>query len=233
MNVIVPMAGRGSRLKDGIFTQPKPFIEIKGKTMIEWAISSLKINATYTFIVLEEHLNNKLEGIFERMHIKYNIVTAKQVTQGPACTVLLAKEIINNEEPLIISNCDHYIDWESKGFIEKCNKEKNHGEIAIFYSSDAKYSFCRVNEKYLVTEVVEKVPVSNLATAGIYYWKYGKDFVNCAERMIEQNKRVNNEFYVAPVYNEIINKGGKVGTFEVKKMWGLGTPDEIYEFLTL
>ena len=111
------------------------------------------------------------------------------------------------------------------------NEQNVDGGIVTFKSTHPKWSFAKIDENNFVTEVAEKRPISTLATVGIYFWKHGKDYVKYAEQMIEKNIRVNNEFYVCPVFNEAIADGKKFKTYNINKMWGLGTPEDLDIFL--
>ena len=232
MNVLIPMAGNGSRFSQSGYTFPKPLIEVHGKPMIQIVVECMNIEANYIFIVQKEHREKyNLDSLLNLISPNCKIIQTDGVTEGAACTALLAKEFINLEEPLVISNSDHYIDWDSEGFFEKMNKENLDGGILTFQATHPKWSYSKLNEDGFIVEVAEKKPISTNATAGIYYWKSGKNFVNCAEDMISKNIRVNNEFYICPVYNQAIKNGDKIKTFDVKQMWGLGTPEDLRYFL--
>jgi dTDP-glucose pyrophosphorylase len=153
------------------------------------------------------------------------------LTEGAACTALLAKEHIDNDNPLFFANSDQFVEWDSNEFFYKMNENDADGGIPVFHSTHPKWSFAKLDEDGFVTEVQEKNPISDLATIGFYYWKHGSDFVKYAEEMIEQDIRVNNEFYVCPVYNNAIKAGLKVRTFDTPKMWGLGTPEDLKYYL--
>lgn len=227
LNIIIPMAGEGSRFKNAGFDTPKPFIDFAGKTMIEWVIENLtpKCAHRFIFLVREEHLETYYGQKFaENDHL---IIGVKELTQGTACTLLLAKFLIDNNDELIIANSDQFIEWDVNHFISE--SQKYDGNIAVFKSRDPKWSFAKIeNDK--VTEIAEKQPISNHATCGIYYWKHGKDFVKSAESMIEANDRFNNEFYACPSYNYFV-KDHNVSVYPVKKMWGLGTPPDLLKFI--
>jgi dTDP-glucose pyrophosphorylase len=111
------------------------------------------------------------------------------------------------------------------------NEQNLDAGIVSFHSTHPKWSYAKTDENGFVTEVAEKNPISNIATVGIYYWKHGSDYVRFAEQMIENNIRVNKEFYVCPVFNEAIKAGLKIKTFDIPKMWGLGTPEDLNYFL--
>ena len=159
------------------------------------------------------------------------IIQIDGITDGAAVTALKAKELINNDEELIIANSDQWINWNPQHFLSFLQNNDADGGIITFISTHPKWSFVKVNESGLITELAEKKPISNIATAGIYYYKHGKTFVEAAEQMITKNIRTNNEFYIAPAYNEIIQNGGKVFHYPVAEMYGLGTPEDLQYFL--
>lgn len=153
------------------------------------------------------------------------------MTQGAACTALLAKKYIDVDEPLLFANSDQYLDWNSNEFMYSMLADEVDGGILTFTATHPKWSFARLGDDGFVREVAEKKPISDIATCGIYYWKRGSDFVKYAEQMIQKEVRVNNEFYVCPVFNEAIQDSKKIKTFHIEKMWGLGTPEDLDRFL--
>jgi dTDP-glucose pyrophosphorylase len=155
------------------------------------------------------------------------IVEVEGITEGAACTALLAKDFINNENPLFFANSDQFVEWDSNEFMYKMNETEADGGIVTFKATHPKWSFAKINSEGFVIEVAEKNPISDIATVGYYFWKHGSDFVKFAEEMIEKNIRVNNEYYVCPVFNQAIENGKKIRTFEIPKMWGLGTPEDL------
>ena len=232
MNVLIPMAGAGSRFQQAGYTFPKPLIDVRGKPMIQVAIDSIGIDATYTYVVQKEHRQKfNLDTLLNLITPNCNIVEVEGVTEGAACTTLLAKEFIDNDEPLLMANSDQFVEWNSIEFMYKMIEQDLDGGIPSFRSTHPKWSFAKINELGYVTEVAEKNPISDIATVGIYYWKRGSDYVKYSEQMIEKNIRVNNEFYVCPVYNEAIEDGLKFKTFDIPKMWSLGTPEDLNYFL--
>jgi dTDP-glucose pyrophosphorylase len=241
LNIVIPMAGRGSRFQKEGYTLPKPLIPVLGKPMIQVVINNLrpKVAHRFIFICLQEHLEKYqvAEKLKAWAGAGTEIVTVDQVTEGAACTVLLAKEFINNDEPLMIANSDQWVDTDINDYLETMNHENADGLIMTMWANDPKWSFVRFNEKHEIIEVVEKEVVSNEATVGIYNYKHGKDFVRAAEQMIAKNYRVNGEFYVAPVYNELIREGKKIIIYNIGKeadgMYGLGTPSDLKLFESL
>jgi HAD superfamily hydrolase (TIGR01509 family) len=233
MNVLIPMAGAGSRFESAGYVFPKPLIDVKGKPMIQVVVENLNMDSRHIFIVRNEH--------FEKYHLKAllnlispgcEIVQTDKITEGAACTTLLAEEHINNDSPLVMANSDQYVEWNSNEFMYSMQADNIDGGILVFNSTHPKWSFAEVDENGYVVRVAEKEPISNIATVGIYFWTKGSDYVKYAKRMIEKNIRVNNEFYVAPVFNEAIADGKKIKVFYAEKMWGIGTPEDLDVFLS-
>jgi len=232
LNVLVPMAGAGSRFAQQGYTFPKPLIEVNGKPMIQVVVENLNIEAHYIFIVQQEH--------YEKYNLKYllnliapgcDIVQLNGITEGAACSTLLAKEYINNNLPLIIANSDQYVEWNSNECMYSFMADEIDGGIITFKSTHPKWSYALVGDNGFVSEVAEKKVISNEATVGIYYWKKGSDYVKYAEQMIDKNIRVNNEFYVCPVFNQAIADNKKIKSKSIDSMWGIGTPEDLNHFL--
>lgn len=232
MNVVIPMAGAGSRFEKAGYTFPKPLIDVNGKPMIQRVVENLNIYANYIYIVQKSHREKyNLDTVLKILTPKCTIIEVEGITEGAACTALLSKEYINNENPLFFANSDQVIDWNSTEFLYKMNETDSDGGIVTFHSTHPKWSYAKVNEYGLVSEVAEKNPISNKATVGYYYWKHGSDFVKYAEQMIDKDIRVNNEFYVCPVFNEAVQDNKEIRTFHVDEMWGLGTPEDLNNYL--
>jgi len=232
LNVLIPMAGAGSRFQAAGYTFPKPLIEVKGKPMIQVVVENLNIDANFIYVVQKEHREKyNLDTLLNLITPGCKIVETDGMTEGAACTALLAKEHIDVEAPLFFANSDQFVEWDSNEFLYKMNETGADGGIVSFKATHPKWSFAKVDENGLVTEVAEKNPISDIATVGYYYWKHGSDFVKYAEQMINKNIRVNNEFYVCPVFNEAISDCKKIKTFDIPKMWGIGTPEDLDNFL--
>jgi len=232
LNVLIPMAGAGSRFAQAGFTFPKPLIEVHNKPMIQVVVENLNITANYIFIVQKEH--------YEKYNLKYllnliapdcTIVQVEGVTEGAACTTLLAKEFIDNDRHLVIANSDQFIEWNSNEAMYGFNADDIDAGMLTFKATHPKWSYAKLNEVGFVSEVAEKKVISDNATVGVYYWNKGSDYVKYAEQMIEKDIRVNNEFYVCPVFNEAIEDGKKIKIKEISKMWGIGTPEDLRYFL--
>jgi NDP-sugar pyrophosphorylase family protein len=232
MNIVVPMAGLGSRFADAGYTFPKPLVEIGGRPMIEVVVDALNIQGRYVFLCRREHLDQyALTDLFDRLTDDHVVVPVEHLTEGAACTVLLARDFIDNDEPLVIANSDQWVRWDPAGFFETLDEERADGGILTFHSTHPKWSYARTDPATgLVTEVAEKRPISEEATVGVYYFRRGSDFVRSADAMIAKDARVNGEFYVAPVYNEFIAAGARVITYPVQEMWGIGTPEDLESY---
>ena len=232
LNILIPMAGAGSRFEQAGYTFPKPLIDVKNKPMIQVVVENLNIDANYIYVVQKSHREKyNLDTLLNLITPDCKIVEVDGLTDGAACTALLAKKYIDNDNPLFFANSDQFVEWDSNEFMYKMQETDADGGIVSFTATHPKWSFAKVDDNGLVTEVAEKNPISNIATVGYYYWKKGSDFVKYAEKMIEKNIRVNNEFYVCPVFNQAIEDNKKIRTFNVSKMWGLGTPEDLNYFL--
>jgi len=232
MKIIIPMAGAGSRFEKAGYSFPKPLIEVRGDPMIATVVKNLNLHGQYIFLVQKSHYEKyDLQGMLSMIAPGCEIVQIDGVTEGAACTVLKAREFIDSDEQLVIANSDQWIKWNSLETISAFNDKNSDGGILTFNSVHPKHSFAKVNGDGWISEVAEKNPISNNATVGVYHWKHGSDFVKYADQMIEKNIRTNNEFYVCPVYNEAIKDGKKFKASMVDEMWGMGTPEELTNFL--
>lgn len=231
INIVIPMAGAGSRFVDAGFTVPKPFIDVCGVVMIERVLENLKVNnARYILIVRDEHLVSEKVS-FERLREKYNceILTVDKLTEGAACTILLSCWFINNDEPLLLANSDQIVEMNIADFINDSTEQKLDGSILTFPANHPKWSYAKIDSNGHLVELREKEVISEHATVGLYYYQRGREFVNSAIQMIANNERVNNEFYTAPAYNYAVEKGLTIGIYgiEESQMYGLGTPKDL------
>ncbi len=233
LNIVIPMAGRGSRFAKAGYKLPKPLIDVHGKPMIEYVTKNIRPKCEHRFIYISqsEHIERyNLHEELSRMSPGCVIIPVERVTEGAACTVLLAQRYIDNSDALMIANSDQYVDTDINAYLAAMGDSD--GLIMTMPASDPKWSYIRYNESGFVTLVREKEVISDEATVGIYNYKHGRDFVKFAHQMIEKNIRVNNEFYVAPVYNEMIEAGMKIVFRDIgAKMYGLGVPEDLEVFL--
>src|SRR5215467_4298964 len=238
LNIVLPIAGRGSRFAVAGYTQPKPLISIHGIPMIAAVVRNVRPRCAHRFIfvALAEHLEQaEMRDALTRATPESVIVPVDRVTEGAACTVLLARDYINSDDPLMLANSDQWVDINIDDYLASMDRQRADGLIMTMNADDPKWSFVGLNGRRLVTRVVEKEVISNEATVGIYNFRRGSDFVRAAESMIARNLRVNNEFYVAPVYNQLIEEGARIAIYNVGRegsgMYGLGIPSDLEQFL--
>lgn len=237
MNFVIPMAGRGQRFTDAGYTVPKMLIEAKGKTLLEWSIDSLPLDLCTNLIciVLQEHesgfgLCDRIKEIYgHKVPLQFHILDT--VTRGQAETVLLAKHLFDMEKPLLIYNIDTY--FHSNKLTDALNRTDHDGVLGAFHSAESRFSYARTGIDGYVTETAEKVVISDHALTGLYHFSRCADFVDTAQYHIDNNIRVNNEFYIAPMYNYLIAKGRKFIIDDAVQHHILGTPEELNHFLTL
>jgi NDP-sugar pyrophosphorylase family protein len=237
MNILIPMAGSGKSFMEAGYTFPKPLIDIGGKTMIEVVINNLRPQREHKFIFvcLREHYEKyDLFNILKRAtDNKFEVVQIGGNTEGAACTALCAIKYINNENNLIIANADQYFDLDINDFIVNAQEGEKDGLIMTFNSSHPKWSYARADNNGKVLETAEKKVISDKATVGVYYFRRGVEFVKAAQEMLMKNIRYNNEFYICPVFNEMILDGKNIFIYhiEANKMRGLGTPEDLKIFM--
>jgi dTDP-glucose pyrophosphorylase len=234
MNIVMPMAGRGSRFAERGVATPKPLIPVRGKPMYAWATDGLPLDLAkrLIFICLGEHLaDGTLESDIRARYAAHDpvIVPLNQVTEGQACTVLMAREWIDADEPLLIFNADTYCPTTLPQALESFGPRVD-GMLDVFEAAGDKWSFARLGLDDRVLETAEKRRISNWATTGLYYFRRGRDFVWHAIDMIEAHERSNNEYYVAPVYNRLIAAGADIRANKVPSVWVLGTPEDLDHF---
>jgi len=232
MNILIPMAGAGSRFAKAGYTFPKPLIEVRNKPMIQVVIENLNVDAHFIYVVQKEHFEKyNLKSLLNVLTPNCTIIQTDGITEGACCTTLLAEHFIDTDSPLLIANSDQYIEWESGEFFHSMNAPNVDGGILTFENTHPKWSYVKIDEQGNVSELREKEVISNKATCGVYYWAKGSDYVKYSKQMIQKDIRVNGEFYVAPVYNEAIADGHKIKIYNIENMMGLGTPEDLHYFL--
>lgn len=238
LNIVLPIAGRGSRFAVAGYTLPKPLIPVHGEPMIAAVVRNIRPSRPHRFIfvALAEHLEHAgMREALEAAAPGCVIVPVDKVTEGAACTVLLARDYINNNDALMLANSDQWVDVDINRYLAAMDEQSADGLIMTMQADDPKWSFVGLDSDGLVTRVVEKEVISHEATVGIYNFRHGADFVRGADQMIAKNLRVNNEFYVAPVYNELIAEGARIAIHNVGRegagMYGLGIPRDLEAFL--
>ena len=237
LNILIPMAGLGSRFANAGYEKPKPFIDVAGKPMIARVMENLQVEgARFILVVQREHLEKEAD-LVKTIQKKYNVqfVPIDGLTEGAACTVLRAQDCINSAHPLMIANSDQIVDIKISDFVRDAQERNLDGSILCFRDEarDPKWSFAKTDLNGFVTEVREKQAISALATVGIYYFQSGRDFVNAAREMIKLDDRVNGEFYTCPAYNYLIQNKLAIGFYLLSpsQMHGLGTPEDLQIFI--
>lgn len=231
------MAGAGSRFAKAGYKKPKPFIDVLGKPMICHVLDNLKMpDAKFILLTRKEHYDNDPE-IIQWIQDNYNVafVLVDKLTEGAACTVLHTHRLINSDIPLLIANSDQIVDMDITDYINDSYSRKLDGSVLCFQDNDTKWSYAKINESGYITEIKEKLVISEYATVGIYYFAKGRNFVENAIDMLVRNDRVNNEFYVAPVYNYAIAQGDKFGIYNIdmNQMHGTGTPEDLDKYIAI
>jgi dTDP-glucose pyrophosphorylase len=237
INIVIPMAGAGSRFSQAGYHKPKPFIDVNGKPMIVHVLENLAYpQARYILIARKEHMDAEA-ALVQQIERDFNaiFIPIDKLTEGTACTVLYARRHINNEQPILIANSDQIVDMRIADFIDDCQQRGLDGSILTFVDEkrDPKWSFAKLDDRQLVTEVQEKKAISEYATVGIYLYRQGRDFVDAAIDMFIERDRVNNEYYTCPTYNYAIKAGRKIGIYNiaVEQMHGIGTPEDLNTYL--
>lgn len=239
MNIVIPMAGLGSRFTNAGYKKPKPLIDVAGKPMIVRVMGNLQQpGAKFILLARKEHIESNQE-LVAQIQSDFNavFVPIDKLTEGTACTVLYARSHLLPNEEVVIANSDQIIDNCFTEFLHDAKSRNLDGSILTFIDAELnpKWSFAKIDSFGLVTEVQEKKAISEFATVGIYYFKRADELVDSIIQMIIENDRVNNEFYTCPVYNYLIKKGKKIGIFNIEQsqMHGIGTPEDLNSYLQL
>lgn len=237
INIVVPMAGAGSRFQIAGYDLPKPFIEINGKMMIEKVLEGLKYpDANYTLIIQEkfqEENKNELKKLKQNFP-PVSFITVEKLTQGASCTALAAHPVINNDMPVVFADSDNIFKAGIlKDFIDDALKRNLDGSLLSFQTEEHCFSFVDLDKRGFAIRTREKEPISTHAIAGVYYFKKGSDFVKNAIDMMIYNDRAKGEFYMSNIYNYLIKNKGKVGIYTIKDSdWDcVGTPEQLKKYL--
>lgn len=235
LQIVIPMAGRGQRFRDAGYDRPKPLIDVDGMPMAWRVLSNLPYGgSTPLLLALEEHRAELGEETVRRLH---EMAEAPKcfcwigaVTQGAACTVLLAENYVD-DDPLLIANCDQWLDWSPEHFADFVRRDGCDGAAVTFRASGPKWSYADVREDGTIAAIAEKMPISNDGTTGLYYWRRAEDCFRSIKRMMEKGLTTNGEYYIAPSFNEMILDGARIIAYPVPRMWGMGTPDDLQRTL--
>lgn len=232
MNIVIPMAGLGSRFSRDKFYLPKPLIDVNGKPMIQRAIESLDIDGQYYFTLRNDEFLDIQKDVIRKIVKDPIFVAVDKITEGPACSVLLFRDYINTDDELVTANCDQVMDWSSKLFFH--NVRLYDGAVVTYYSDTDKNSYVKLDRTGRAVQFAEKEVISNISLNGIHYWKKGKYFVESAETMIAAADRApNGEFYISMSYNYMISQGLECGIFHIPNEChhAVGVPIDLERFL--
>jgi dTDP-glucose pyrophosphorylase len=232
LQIVIPMAGEGKSFQKAGYKFPKFLVDVAGKSMIQRVTENINAEAKYIFILNEDHYNKyNLKYMLPLLVDNLEIVTLKKGTEGAPQTVLTAEKVINNDKPLAIINADQYMEWNSNEFFYAMAADECDGGIVTFDSTHPMYSFVKTGADGFVTECAEKKPISRHATAGVYYFRQGKDFVWGAKEMIKKKITTNGQYFICPIYNELIAKGMKIRKYDIEKVWSFAVPEELDYFV--
>jgi dTDP-glucose pyrophosphorylase len=234
MNILIPMAGEGKRFKDGNILTPKPLISIFDKPMAIHAIESLGVNGSLIVVVQNNAVGHEIEQVIKQHFPETKVCYSEGLTEGPACSALLAKDHICNDQPLIITNCDQILTWDGQAFNSFLQCVNYDGLIVTYTTQKPINSYAKLNRQGLVVEIKEKEVISDISLNGIHYWKKGADFICSAETMIANEDRcINGEYYIGPTYNYLIKEGKKIGIYHIPSCQhhAVGVPEDLQRFL--
>lgn len=240
LNIVIPMAGAGSRFAAVGYKDPKPLIGVHGTPMIKVVINNLRPAQPHRFVFICQQAHVDAYGLTEKFSAwapGCKIVGLNGMTEGAACTVLACRTLIDNEDALMIANSDQYVDIDIDAYLKTMDDDSLDGLIMTMKANDPKWSYVGFDSRGVVSRVVEKQVISDEATVGIYNFRRGCDFVRAADEMVARNLRVNNEFYVAPTYDQLIEAGQRIGIYnvgeEAQGMYGMGIPADLDLFLSM
>lgn len=237
ISVVMPMGGEAKKFAERGYTFPKPLVEIAGKPMVEIVVHNIAPSEPHHFIFIcrQDHLQQfALAEVLRLIAPDNQTVVLAKPTAGALCSVLLATEHLNNEDELLIVNADQYVDVSIDDFLAAARLGGWDGYIMTFPSTHPKWSYVKLEGEQVVT-VAEKRPISRDATVGIYYFRRSRDFLAGAERMLLRSATVAGEFYVCPVYNELVLMGKRISAHPIarEQMYSLGTPEDVEAFSAL
>jgi HAD superfamily hydrolase (TIGR01509 family) len=231
LRVVVPLAGSGKSYQKAGYNFPKFLVDIAGKPMIQWVIENINVEGKFIFIFQRSDFEKyNLKYMIQLLVKDFEILLVDEETDGAARTVLEAEKLINDEYPLAIVNGDQYMKWNSNEFFYAMAADECDGGIVTFKSTHPQYSFVKTGEDGFLEECSEKKPISDDATAGVYYFREGKSFVRAAKQMISKKIKTDNQYFVCPTYNELIAEGKKIRKFDIEKIWSFSVPEGLKYF---
>ncbi|MBI3878951.1 MAG: glycosyltransferase family 2 protein [Verrucomicrobia bacterium] len=236
LHVLVPMAGKAARFQERGYTFPKPLLEIGSRSMIEVVLENLAppAPARFTFVCRKEQVTQFFLGDMLRLLAPgCRVLALENETAGALCSVLLAMDEVGPDDEVLVANGDQFINGGLASFYTACRQPDIDGCILTFTAAHPRWSFAKTDERGNVIAVAEKRPISKQATAGLYYFRRARDFMEASERMILKGLTTSGQFYVCPVYNELILAGKRIVTHHLPEgaMHSLGTPEDYSGFI--
>jgi NDP-sugar pyrophosphorylase family protein len=234
LQIVIPMSGEGRQFAEQGYTFPKPLVDIAGRPMIEIVVRNVTPREPHRFVFIcrKEHVERfALADVLQLIAPQSDLILLDQPTAGALCSVLLAADRLSEDSELLVVNSDQFVDASIDVFLAAARQVEADGSLIVFPSTHPKWSYVKVEDGSVVA-VAEKRPISRNATAGIYYFRGSRNFLKAAERVILKNAAVSGEFYVCPVYNELILEGQAVTIFPIarEQMHSLGTPEDVKTF---
>ncbi len=235
LQILIPMAGAGSRFANAGFTTPKPLIDVDGMAMFLKAISSIEqipAEKEFLFVIRQEHvLTQKLDKLIKKALKTAKVIVIPELTRGAAETALAAKEYLDKEAGLIVMDCDLWFNSKSYNkMVEESLSDtaEHHGGLLTFEADNPRYSYAKFDKNHIVTQTAEKVVISNHAITGAYFFSTAKEFIQAAEKLLQQPLTEKMpEYYISFLYNIIINEGKKIKAAFVDEFASFGTPEEL------
>lgn len=225
MKAIIPVAGAGTKLRPHTYTQPKALIPMAGKTVLSVIIDQLRDNGVDEFIFIIGYLGNKIQNYVQQYYPKLKCHFVKQENRtgtGPA--ILLAKEIVGEEEVIIVFG-DTIVDLDFQKFIQSKTSQ-----IALHrVDNPGDFGVAELGEKDELIRVIEKpkMPKSNMAIVGLYKIIESKIMFQAIENHIKENKGQEGEYHFTPALQKMIDQGISIGGFKVNNWFDCGKKETL------
>ncbi len=240
LHIIMPMAGEGSRFLNEGWTTPKPLIELKGIPLFMRAINCVHIDGVpmkYSFIVRQEHIDKyQIDKKIKTKFPNANVFSVLKTTRGAVETCLMAESVINDDDGVIIMDCD--LEFHSTEYIAGIQQilsmpfeKANGGMLVSFDSNLSKYSYAEVDHNFRVIRTAEKEVISNHALCGAYFFSTGKGFLSAAHKLLSEQSFSKPEYYVSLLYNYLLENGETVHLAKMEEYYSYGTPEELNQHL--
>ena len=219
MNIIILMAGPSKDFENQGFVYPKYLLEMNGEPIIQRVVEGVKsLKADISFVIRKEDDDKAyLASTLQILAPNSVVYKVGEETQGAVCSALFAIDSINNDDELIVLNGDQLVKKGLPEAIAEFRKKEYAGGVIVFRSVHPRWSYVSLDENGLVNETSEKRPISDMATAGCYYFRHGKDFVEAAFNTIRKDVNYEGKYYICSTYNELILNQQKVGVYEINK----------------